>query len=215
LKILQSRGVTVTAFAEEIAGIRGEIEDFSAIDHNSVRAADLEAARYMEQAILDARQMHDSVGGIVKCVIRGVPAGLGDPVFFKLDARLAQAFVSLGAVKGVEFGSGFSAARLRGSRNNDPVSSGGFESNNAGGILGGISNGDEIVSRIAVKPTPSIFLPQSTIDTAGNQRELEIDGRHDPCIVPRIIPVVESMAALVLFDAWEIKDRISEARGQS
>ena len=208
-KILSSRGVTITAFAEEIAGIKGEIEDYSAIERNAVRAADLEAARAMEQAIFDAREVHDSVGGIVKLVVRGVPAGLGDPVFFKLDARLAQAFVSLGAVKGVEFGAGFRAARMRGSENNDPVTPRGFESNNAGGILGGISNGDEIVVRIAVKPTPSIFLPQTTVDADGNQREIEIKGRHDPCIVPRIIPVVESMAALVLLDAWEIHDRIS------
>ena len=138
----------------------------------------------------------------------GLPAGRGDPVFFKLDARLAQAFVSLGAVKGVEFGAGFASARVRGSRNNDPVAAQGFESNNAGGILGGISNGDEIVARIAVKPTPSVFLPQRTVDTAGNERTIEIKGRHDPCIVPRIIPVVESMAALVLLDAWSINERI-------
>jgi chorismate synthase len=208
-KILASRGVCITAFAEEIAGIKSGVEDFSVIEKNSVRAADLEAAALMEKAILDAREMHDSVGGIVKLVIRGVPAGLGDPVFFKLDARLAQAFVSLGAVKGVEFGAGFSSARLRGSRNNDPVSAQGFESNNAGGILGGISNGDEIIVRIAVKPTPSIFMPQKTTDTSGNECEVEIKGRHDPCIVPRIISVVESMAALVLLDAWEINSRIA------
>ena len=169
----------------------------------------------MEKAILDARDAHDSVGGIVKLVVRGVPAGLGDPVFFKLDARLAQAFVSLGAVKGVEFGAGFASARLRGSASNDPVSAQGFESNNAGGILGGISNGDAIVARIAVKPTPSVFLPQKTVDTRGSEQTIEIKGRHDPCIVPRIIPVVEAMAALVLLDAWSVNDAIGASRGLS
>ncbi|HNX58409.1 MAG TPA: chorismate synthase, partial [Spirochaetota bacterium] len=149
-KILADRGVTIAAFAEEIGGVRGTKEDFSVIESNPVRAADADAAVLMEKAILAAKENHDSLGGVVKLVIRGVPAGLGDPVFFKLDARLAHALVSLGAVKGVEFGSGFLAARLRGSEQNDPMSGRGFESNNAGGILGGISNGDEIIIRIAV-----------------------------------------------------------------
>jgi chorismate synthase len=143
--------------------------------------------------------------------VKGVPTGLGDPVFFKLDARLAAALVSIGAVKGVEFGTGFLAARLRGSSQNDPMNAEGFQTNNAGGILGGISSGDDIIIRIAVKPTPSIFSEQKTIDTKGVDTAVSITGRHDPCIVPRIIPVIESMTALVLLDAWEINDRIRKS----
>ncbi|HEY1406492.1 MAG TPA: chorismate synthase [Spirochaetota bacterium] len=207
-KILADRGVSVIAFAEEIGGIRGTKEDFSVIESNTVRAADPDAALCMEKAILNARESHNSLGGVVKLVVRGIPAGIGDPVFFKLDARLAGALVSLGAVKGVEFGSGFLAARMTGKEQNDPIGEDGFLSNNAGGILGGISNGDDIVIHIAVKPTPSIFTEQDTVTTEGSPAKVEIAGRHDPCIVPRIIPAMESMAALVLLDAWEINERI-------
>jgi len=207
-KILSDRGVTVTAFAEEIGGVRGTKEDFAVIESNPVRAADADAAVLMEKAVLAAKESHDSLGGVVKLVIRGVPAGLGDPVFFKLDARLAHAAVSLGAVKGVEFGSGFLASRLPGSAQNDPMEERGFVSNNAGGILGGISNGDEIVMRIAVKPTPSIFREQKTVTREGQDATVKIAGRHDPCIVPRIIPAIEAMASLVLLDAWELNERM-------
>jgi chorismate synthase len=144
----------------------------------------------------------------VELRIAGVPAGLGDPVFGKLDARLAGALCSLGAVKGIEFGKGFEAARLRGSEFNDQMRDGGFVSNNAGGILGGISTGHQIVMRIAVRPTPSISKPQRTCDKAGNNIDIEIEGRHDPCIVPRIVPVTETMAALVILDAWQIQQRL-------
>jgi chorismate synthase len=207
-KILAGMGVSITAFAEEIAGVRGTIEDFDFIEKNPVRSADPEAASLMTEAVVKAKNEKDSVGGIVKLVIRGVPAGLGDPVFYKLDARLGAALFSIGAVKGVEFGAGFSAARMKGSENNDPMTGGGFVSNNAGGILGGISSGADIIVRAAVKPTPSIFRDQKTIDENGNDRTISIEGRHDPCIVPRIIPVIESMAALVLLDAWTINENL-------
>jgi chorismate synthase len=156
----------------------------------------------MIEAVAEAAAQKDSVGGIVACLISGVPAGWGEPVFDKLDALLAHAMLSLGAVKGIEFGAGFASASMRGSENNDALQPGAtpFVTNNAGGILGGISNGDEINFRIAVKPTPSISQVQSTIDDSGNACTMEITGRHDPCIVPRIIPVVEAMAALVLAD---------------
>ena len=156
----------------------------------------------MIEAVAQAAAQKDSVGGVAGCRITGVPAGWGEPVFDKLDALLAHAMLSLGAVKGIEFGAGFAAAALRGSENNDALQPGNdpFVTNNAGGILGGISNGDEINFRIAVKPTPSISQEQSTIDDSGNACTMEITGRHDPCIVPRIIPVVEAMAALVLAD---------------
>lgn len=208
-KILSERGILIYAYSLEIAGIRGSREDLSYIEKNSVRSADPDAAELMEQAVIKAKSEKDSVGGIVRLVVKNAPAGLGDPVFFKLDARLGMAFFSIGAVKGVEFGLGFDSARFRGSENNDSMNSDGFLSNQAGGILGGMSNGNDIVANIAVKPTPSIFREQDTINNDGNDEKIKIEGRHDPCIVPRIIPVIESMAALVILDALVIQKRIS------
>ncbi len=199
-KILAAEGVSITAFSEEIAGIRGSSENFDEIEKNPVRAADPVAAKKMENAIIAARKENDSVGGIVRLVVKGLPPGLGDPVFGKLDAKLASAIFSLGAVKGLEFGTGFAAAAMKGSGHNDPMKNGSFLSNNAGGILGGISTGQDLVARIAIKPTPSIFRNQETITTEGKNTTVAIEGRHDPCIVPRIIPVIESMAALVILD---------------
>ena len=207
-KILEERGVTVRAYTLQIGDIRAENIDHSEIDRNPVRCPDREAAEKMEALILDARKSGDSVGGIVQVEALGVPAGLGDPVFSKLDARLGLALFSLGAVKGVEFGCGFACARLRGSENNDPMEDGEFLSNNAGGILGGISSGQPLLARIAVKPTPSIAGEQKTMDVHGTNRTIRIEGRHDPCIVPRIVPVVEAMVALTLLDAWEVQDRL-------
>ena len=148
-----------------------------------------------------AREDKDSTGGIVRCFIDGVPAGWGEPVFDKLDARLAYAMLSLGSVKGIEFGAGFAVARMKGSENNDPMLAGKkFASNHAGGILGGISTGARIEFALAVKPTPSIAREQNTVNKAGEEQTVTITGRHDPCIVPRIIPVVEAMSAIVLAD---------------
>ena len=140
------------------------------------------------------------MGGIAEIVAKGCPAGLGDPVFGKLDALIAGAMMGIGAVKGVEIGDGFAVAGRFGSENNDPMTKDGFASNHAGGILGGISSGQDIVVRIAVKPTPSIAKTQKTRDIHGNVVEISVSGRHDPCIVPRIIPVAEAMLALVLAD---------------
>jgi chorismate synthase len=155
----------------------------------------------IEREILAAKKAGDSVGGIAEITATGCPAGLGDPVFGKLDAQIAGAMMGIGAVKGVEIGDGFAVAGRFGSENNDPIRKGGFLSNHAGGILGGISSGQEIVVRIAVKPTPSIAKAQQTVDIHGNDAEIRIKGRHDPCIVPRILPVAEAMLALVLIDA--------------
>lgn len=207
-KILFDRGIEIFAYAAEIAGIRGEKTDLSFIEKNPVRAADPDKAPAMEEAVHAARKQHDSVGGIVKLIVKNLPAGLGDPVFFKLDARLGMALFSIGAVKGVEFGAGFASAAMKGSENNDSMTEKGFATNHAGGILGGISTGAELTARIAVKPTPSIFQEQQTVDINGEKRQIKIEGRHDPCIVPRIIPVIEAMAALVLLDALEINERI-------
>jgi chorismate synthase len=156
----------------------------------------------MEDEIRKAISEGDSVGGIVEIFACNCPPGLGDPVFGKLDALIAQAMMSIGAVKGVEIGDGFCAARMYGSEQNDQMGEDGFLSNHAGGILGGISNGNDIVVRIAVKPTPSISSPQKTLDITGRETEIVIEGRHDPCIVPRIAPVAESMLALVLMDCY-------------
>jgi chorismate synthase len=155
----------------------------------------------MENEIRAARDAGDSVGGIVEVVATGAPRGLGDPVFGKLDAAIAGAMMGIGAVKGVEIGEGFGAARLTGSKMNDPMTREGFSSNHAGGVLGGISTGQEIVVRIAVKPTPSIRQEQRTIDVDGEERVVSVEGRHDPCIAPRIVPVAECMLALVILDA--------------
>jgi len=157
--------------------------------------------REQEREIAEAAERGDSVGGIVEVVAEDCPAGLGDPVFGKLDAAIGGAMLSIGAVKGVEIGEGFAAARLFGSENNDPMTPRGFASNHAGGILGGISTGAPIVVRIAVKPTPSIRKEQQTVDLDGRPAAIAIAGRHDPCIVPRIVPVAEAMLALVILDA--------------
>jgi chorismate synthase len=157
----------------------------------------------MLEAINLAREDGDSVGGVVEIVARGVPAGWGDPVFAKLDALLAQALMSIGAVKGVEIGDGFALTRMRGNQANDTmVPPDGFASNHAGGTLGGISTGQEIVARCAVKPTSSIRQPQQTVDHQGKAAAISVGGRHDPCIAPRLVPVAEAMVALVLVDAW-------------
>jgi chorismate synthase len=156
----------------------------------------------IEAEIHAAQAAGDSVGGVAEVTATGCPAGLGDPVFGKLDALIAAAMMGIGAAKGVEIGDGFAAARRFGSENNDGITSTGFASNHAGGILGGISTGQDIVVRIAVKPTPSIGKVQQTRDVRGNETTISVKGRHDPCIVPRILPVAEAMLALVIIDAY-------------
>ncbi|MCX6688240.1 MAG: chorismate synthase [Methanoregula sp.] len=180
MRYLTAHGITITGKIREV--------------HGKTSPADI------EQEILAAKSSGDSVGGVVECVASGCPAGLGDPVFGKLDALIAGAMMGIGAVKGVEIGDGFLVAGKFGSENNDPITKDGFASNHAGGILGGISSGQEIVVRIAVKPTPSIAKMQKTRDIHGNEVNLSVPGRHDPCIVPRIVPVAEAMLALVLMD---------------
>ncbi|ETR71370.1 MAG: Chorismate synthase, partial [Candidatus Magnetoglobus multicellularis str. Araruama] len=149
----------------------------------------------------------NSIGGVIQLVAKNVPPGWGEPVFHKLDAMLAMAMISIGAVKGIEFGAGFGAAQMTGSEHNDQITPNGFDSNNAGGILGGISNGDSIIMQMAIKPTPSISISQATIDTNGNPEMITIKGRHDPCICSRICPVAEAMAAIVLADAFLLNKR--------
>ena len=154
----------------------------------------------MEERIAEVKRQGDSLGGIVEVRATGSLTGLGEPVFEKLDAALAQALMSIGAVKGVEIGAGFAAAGMLGSENNDIITPTGFETNNAGGILAGISNGDDIVARVAVKPIPSINKEQATIDLDNNPTTIKIGGRHDISAIPRIIPVCEAMVCLTLAD---------------
>ena len=200
--ILAPLGVEIKAYTIQIGSVRAELRDPNFAEEHPLRCADPNMAQAMEAEVDAARAERDSVGGLMELVARGVPAGLGDPVFNKLDAMLGGAMFSIGGVKGVEIGAGFSAAGRRGSENNDPMGPEGFASNHAGGILAGISSGQEIVMRLAVKPTPSISRPQKTTNLAGEPVDIEIKGRHDPCICPRLAPVAEAMAALVLADAY-------------
>ncbi len=208
---LSKGGIEVYGFVREIGGV--EIKKFSRdrIDRDPLYCPDAAASLRMLKKIDDAVKKKDSLGGIVEVHARGVPAGLGDPVFLKLDARIAAALMSIGSVKGVEIGDGFAMARLKGSKSNDPITPKGFAANRAGGILGGISNGETIVARIAVKPTPSIGREQKTIDTSGRKKKIAVRGRHDACIAPRIVPVAEAMVSIVLLDALMRQLAIAEA----
>lgn len=202
-KLLARRGVSIIAYTKRAAGIECSSYDPAVIEQNSLRACDLAAAQQMEAEIARIQQEEDSAGGVIECRINGVPAGLGEPVFDKLDAELAHAMLSLGAVKGIEFGAGFAAADMRGSTHNDWMDRQGFQTNHAGGILGGISSGAEIIFRVVVKPVSSISREQQTVDVKGNETPIRTIGRHDTCICPRVVPVVEAMVALVLEDQFK------------
>ena len=206
-KLLQELGITVTAYTRSIGPVKIDDSrfDLSEMEHNAVNMPDAEAAE-QAMAYLDAcRTKEDSCGGVVECVIKGVPAGVGDPCFEKLSANLAKSICSIGAVKGFEIGDGFDAARSCGSENNDAFymkedGSVGKRTNHAGGILGGISDGSDIIFRAAFKPTPSISAVQHTVNKSGEDIEISIHGRHDPIIVPRAVVVVECMAAITVLD---------------
>jgi len=209
-KLLERKGVKIIAHTVEIAGQPiQKIGSFENIEQNPVRCSDPDSARIMEEEILKARKDADSVGGIVQLEIHGLPPGLGDPIFAKLNSRLASALISIGAIKGIEFGDGFQLARLRGSESNDAMENGSFLTNHAGGILGGISTGQPVIVRLVVKPTSSIGKSQKTMDVHFNNREIRVHGRHDPCIVPRVIPVIENMTALTILDIWMVQVRLN------
>ena len=179
--------------------------DFSKIENFLVRCPDEETAIKMEQHILEIRKQGDTVGGVITCVIQNVPIGLGEPVFDKLHADLGKAMLSINAVKGFEFGSGFCGATMKGSEHNDLYNSDGTTKTNlSGGIQGGISNGMDIYFRVAFKPVATIIQKQDTLDNQGNIIEMQGKGRHDPCVVPRAVPIVEAMAAIVLADFFLI-----------
>ena len=207
LSILYSE-FEIVAYVTQIHEVAAKINRSSVkvkdVEKNAVRCPDTTAAKKMESLIEKTRDEGDSVGGVIECVVRGIPPGLGEPVFDKLEADLAKAMMSIPATKGFEIGSGFAATRMRGSKHNDPfeMRSGKIRTttNNSGGVQGGISNGEEIYFRVAFKPTATIGREQKTVSTSHQQTSLAARGRHDPCVLPRAVPIVEAMASLVLCD---------------
>ena len=222
-KILKEAcGTEILAYVSQVGLIDASVDplkaSFKTIESNLVRCADPVAAEKMAKAIDEARKSQDSLGGVIQLVVKNAPKGVGEPVFHRAEAELARAFLSLPATKGFEVGSGFAGTRLRGSEHNDSFvnkgkakpggrSAGGFtgigtETNRSGGIQGGITNGEPILCRIAFKPTATISMPQKTVDNKGRERVLAAKGRHDPCVLPRAVVIVEAMAALVLVDLF-------------
>ena len=201
-KILRKEKVEIIAYTLELGGIRAEKIDYKEIERNILRCPDRKASAAMGMKIEETKARGDTLGGIVEILAQGCPPGWGEPVFDKLEADLAKAVMSIGAVRGVEIGAGFGVTRMLGSQSNDPLGPEGFKKNDAGGILGGISNGADIVLRAAVKPIPSISLEQRTVNQAMRPVSLRIKGRHDISAIPRINTVCEAMVAIVLVDHW-------------
>ena len=206
--VLKEHGIEICAYTSRVGDIElpGSYEehDLSAVDSNVVRCPNAQVAARMEQLILDVKREGDTVGGVVTCVVKGVPVGLGEPLYDKLSARLAQAMLSINAAKGFEYGNGFAGACGRGSQQNDIfcVKDGhvGTTTNNSGGIQGGISNGMDIYFRVAFKPVATLLMQQPTISVSGEETTVLARGRHDPCVVPRAVPVDEAMSALSILD---------------
>jgi chorismate synthase len=220
-QMIAAGGVRVQAYVSQVGnGSVGRPHtelDLSAVYSSDVRCPDPVAAKLMITAIEKVRAEGDTLGGVVTCVISGVPAGLGEPVFDKLHADLGKAMLSINAVKGFQIGSGFAAASMRGSQHNDAYRSDGdgirTASNRSGGVQGGISNGEDIVFDVAFKPVSTLMRDQSSVDRDGNAVTLEGKGRHDPCVVPRAVPVVEAMACLVIADHL-LRQRTSRSQEQ-
>ncbi len=198
--MLREIGIEIASGLCEVDGIRSEKLDFDYARRSRMMALDSDAEKRQEEAILQAKNDHDSVGGVVLTRATGLPIGLGEPLYYKLDAVLAEAMMGINAAKAVEIGDGIATTHLKGSQNNDPITPEGFVSNHAGGILGGISNGDALIIKTHFKPTPSIFQAQQTINTKGEAVTCELKGRHDPCVAIRGAVVCEAMTALVLAD---------------
>ena len=204
---LRQIGVSVTAYTSQVGDISIDSDyrhhDFSKIETTAVRCPDLEAAAKMEKLIAEMKGQGDTIGGILTCVIKGCPVGLGEPEFGKLHAALGSAMLGINAVKGFEYGAGFACVNRRGSELND-VFTEGFHTatNNSGGIQGGISNGEDIYFRVAFKPVATLLMEQQTVDKDGNPTTLTARGRHDPCVLPRAVPIVEAMAAMTILDYY-------------
>ncbi|HLP52097.1 MAG TPA: chorismate synthase [Chitinophagales bacterium] len=210
-QLLKKAGIAISAYVSSVGKLSVEKDytqlDLSKTESNIVRCPDEETANRMIELIQDTKAKGDTVGGIVTCVITGTPVGLGEPVFDKLHAELGKAMLSINAVHGFEYGSGFAGTRLNGSKHNDIFEKDAegktiTHTNNSGGIQGGISNGMDIYFNVAFKPVATIMQTQPTLDSTGNETEIKGKGRHDPCVVPRAVPIVEAMAALVLADFW-------------
>lgn len=207
---LQQLGITIQAYTTQVGDIKLEDDythyDLSQIDSNIVRCPDLEKAKQMETLIREVKADGDTIGGVIACVIKGCPVGLGEPEFDKLHAQLGAAMLGINAVKGFEYGLGFDGVSQRGSQQNDVfVADHGHittSTNNSGGIQGGISNGQDIYFRVAFKPVATLLRSQNTVDANGCATVLQAKGRHDPCVLPRAVPIVESMAAMVLLDDY-------------
>lgn len=205
-QFLESLGIQFSTYVDQIGNVRFENDSFfenELIEGNAVRCPNEKMATKMAELILETRKKGDTIGGAVRCVIQGVPAGLGEPVFDKLHADLGKAMLSINAVKGFEIGSGFDSIAMNGSAHNDIFSAdGSTKTNHSGGVQGGISNGMPISFRVAFKPVATIMQTQPTIDEVGNETEIEGKGRHDACVVPRAVPIVEAMAAMVILDFY-------------
>ena len=207
---LKQLGITVQAYTSQIGGIKlehgYESYDLSLVECNAVRCPDMEKAKAMEDLVVGIKRQGDTVGGIVTCVVKGAPAGLGEPLYGKLTSALAHAMFSINAVKGFEYGNGFGASSGRGSEQNDVFYNENgriaTRTNNSGGIQGGISNGNDIYFNVAFKPVATLLMEQNTVTSSGEETVLSAHGRHDPCVVPRAVPVVEAMAALVVLDNY-------------
>jgi chorismate synthase len=198
--MLDTLNISILSGISEVAGIKSQKFDYPHAKNSIIYALDADKEEAQKEAILQAKNSHDSVGGVSRVCIQGVPIGLGQPLYYKLDAVLADAMMGINAVKAVEIGDGVLSASMHGSQNNDEIRNNGFISNHAGGILGGISNGDAIIMNVYFKPTPSIFKPQRTITTLNEEVEFSLKGRHDPCVAIRGSVVCEAMAALVIAD---------------
>lgn len=211
--VLRREGITVTAYVSQVGhialGQQYTSLDLSHIEDNIVRCPDPRVAQQMIELIQQVKAEKDSIGGVITCVIKGAPVGLGEPCFDKLQALLAHAMFSIGAVKGFEYGSGFAGSSMRGSEHNDTFYMEGdrvrTRTNNSGGIQGGISNGEDIYFRVAFKPTATILFEQPTVNSLHEEVRTTVKGRHDPCVVPRAVPIVEAMAALVIADSLLIQ----------
>jgi chorismate synthase len=205
-QLLENKGIQFSTYVDQVGSIRLNDSSFyllDAIESNAVRCPDNHTAEKMERHISEVKKQGDTIGGCIRCIIHHVPAGLGEPVFDKLHAELGKAMLSINAVKGVEFGSGFSSVEMRGSEHNDLINpDGSTKTNHSGGIQGGIANGMPIAFRVAFKPVATILQNQESINKNGKQIQLAGKGRHDPCVVPRAVPIVEAMAAIVILDFY-------------
>jgi chorismate synthase len=214
--VLKHLGISVTAFTSQVGDIKIDADyklyDFSEIEKNIVRCPDKNKAEEMINLISEVKKEGDTIGGVITCVVKGCPVGLGEPAFGKLHAALGSAMLSINAVKGFEYGEGFAGVNKRGSKQNDIFYSDNGKistrTNHSGGIQGGISNGEDIYFRVAFKPVATLLRQQPTVDINGNDTMLEVKGRHDPCVLPRAVPVVEAMAAMTILDYYLINKTV-------